>query len=197
MGNMNIQETRTKVENHIRDNKKVWMGVLAGVLILIIVILALAIRNKRGDTQLVACAPGDTFSTQTGEPCPGIDLASVQKDCFPGDSFSIVTGEPCPGTEQTTPAPQTSYMSYADALTKYQATAIKLDGACHGTPATLPVAPGTLVMIANDSLATHAVSFAGRSVNLRPYHYDLIILKAPTSYEVLCNGALAGTIAVQ
>ncbi len=131
------------------------------------------------------------------------DQTTLPEGCKPGYLFSETTGKPCPAPVEekkevvTAPTTKPAPSGFEEAVRLYSGRAIMVDAACATTPATLEVATGTRVLVANNSNKSHTLALGEKKENLTSYHYFTTGLKLPGTYTLTCDGLDKAVITVK
>jgi hypothetical protein len=157
---------------------------IAGIVIILVVLLAIASNGKWGhktpsqapvSTLPEGCAPGALFNTIDGKPCPVESTLSETKD-------------------DTTAAPG----GYEEAIRLYAGKVVVFDASCKPLPASPTFAPGTRILVANNSASTLTLAINDKSESLDAYHYFTTPLGAVAGKAVIsCNGKPAATVVIK
>lgn len=120
--------------------------------------------------------------------------------CKPGYLFSETTGKPCPAPsddESLTTASEQAPSGFETAIRMYSGKTFLLDGACTTYPQTATFAPGTRVLVANNSAAKLTVALGDKKEELDGYHYFTTAFKTAGTYKLSCNGVDKAVITVK
>jgi hypothetical protein len=173
-------ETNTEENN----NRKV--GRIIAIIVAVLVIAALIVGGMKKKT--------DTATDTT---------AALPEGCKPGFLFSETTGKPCPQTETGADAYKAdegmvNTSGYEAAIRQYAGKVVIFDGACK--PISMisgTIAPGTRILVANNSEKQLALSVAGKSATLDAYHYFTTTLRTTGDTSITCDSKSAATITVK
>lgn len=167
------------------DDKNRKIGRIIAIVVAVVVIAALIVGGaKKKD------GPADT-------------TAAVPEGCKPGFLFSETTGKPCPQADTGTDADKTdegvvNTSGYEAVIRQYAGKVVIFDGACK--PISMisgTIAPGTRILVANNSEKQLALSVAGKSATLDAYHYFTTTLRTTGDTSITCDSKSAATITVK
>lgn len=172
-------------ESNTEDTKNRKIGRIIAIVVAVIVIAALIIGGARKD------APVDTATVV------------VPEGCKPGFLFSETSGVPCPQTEtpesvQTDTEGVLNTSAYEAAIRQYAGKVVIFGEACKPiSTISGSIAPGTRILVANNSNTSLALAVAGKSEVLDGYHYFTTTLKTAGDTAVTCDAKTAAIIKVQ
>lgn len=172
-------------EQTVDESKNRKVGRIIAVIVAVVVIVALIVggSTKKEDTVTKGtelpegCKPGYLFSETTGKPCPQTDTVS--------DSTATTEGV-------------INTSGYEAAIRAYAGKVVIFDASCK--PVSMiasSVAPGTRILVANNSEKQLEVAVAGKSEKLDAYHYFTTTLKSAGDAQITCNTKTAATIKVK
>jgi hypothetical protein len=189
-GNQNTNTPKQAVVVDDTTGRKQNMMKLGSIILVIVVILALA--NGKW-------APSKSKTSEKAAV-----TAELPEGCKPGFLFSETSGKPCPAPAETTDiaapavvATPAASSGYDDAIKLYAGKVVSFDAECKALPAVATFAPGTRILVANNSKATLSFKMLGMTKELRPYHYFLTNLKDSGVTTISCNGDVTSTLTVK
>jgi hypothetical protein len=152
----------------IDDQKKIWIAVVGGIIVLLIVLFSL-----RGD--------------KIEENTTGIDNAMIEQGQEMENNDSVEIKTATPPANSPTPKPPVG-LSYEEATELYEGRRTQFDSQCNASPSKLTYKNGTEIMFDNRSELPQTISFDDQTKNLLGFSFIVIKMDSPTApYEVIIH----------